>query len=84
MTTESALEPFAGGHAFLPTTSGATMMTSFDPQDEKPDNMDLRRKDLEAKLQAVTARIAETTDAAIRMSLEKEAQEIRTELEGKA
>ena len=48
----TGLEPFAGGHAFLPITSGATPMTSFDPQDEKPDNQDLRRKDLEAKRNA--------------------------------
>lgn len=51
------------------------------PPGKHPDHQETRRKENEAKLHGVTQQIAETTDGAIKASLEKEAAEIRKELD---
>ncbi|MET0743596.1 MAG: hypothetical protein ABWY78_09515 [Microvirga sp.] len=56
-------------------------MKESGPPGKHPDHAATRRKEIEAKLQGVTAQIAEAKDAAIKASLEKEAAEIRKELD---
>ena len=51
------------------------------PPGKHPDHQETRRKENEAKLHGVTMQIAEAKDAAIKASLEKQAEEIRKELD---